>query len=447
MNAPKCGVVKRPSVLLIAEAANPDWVSVPLVGWNLANALRQVADVHLVTQVRNRSALVARGLIEGRDFTALDTEAIAAPLHKLAEVLRFGAGKGWTTVTAIQALSYPYFERQVWKRFGQDIADRKYDIVHRVTPLSPTAPSLLANRCRRAGVPFLLGPLNGGLPWPKSYRKEQMKEHEWLSLVRRMYLWNPAVRATYKAASAIIAGSKYTASELSKFNRPIIYIPENGIDIRRFARQTKTQSEQLRLIFVGRLVPYKGADLAIEACRHVLRTGVACLDIVGDGPQRSELEAQITHLDLRHAVKIHGWRTQAEVAQFLSRADMLVFPSFREFGGGVVLEAMACGVVPVVLNYGGPGELVTKESGFRVKMGFRHEIVAGISAVIDSIIRDRRPLPTMAVACQKHISSLFTWEQKAKQIAQVYDWLIEQQEALPSFPFDVVDQSLLMGKI
>ena len=105
---------KRYRVLLIAEAANPEWTSVPLVGWSHTRALAEITDAHLVTQIRNQEAIERFGWVEGKEFTAIDSEAVAKPLWKISSMLAGGDGRGWTTRMAINTFGYYYFERQIW---------------------------------------------------------------------------------------------------------------------------------------------------------------------------------------------------------------------------------------------------------------------------------------------------------------------------------------------
>lgn len=425
-------MTKRSRVLAIAEAANPEWVSVPLVGWSLATALRDVADVHIVTHVRNRDAILRAGLIEGEDFTAIDSEAVARPLHRLSKALRRGKG-GWTIGTAISSLSYLYFERLVWQRFGADIRAGKYDVVHRITPLSPTATSPIAPKCRAAGIPFVLGPLNGGVPWPAGFDAERRREREWLSYVRSAYKLLPGRNATLKAAAAILAGSRHTESEIpARYRAKTIYLPENAIDPARFNLvSAQSPDRPLRGCFIGRLVPYKGPDMLLEAAAPLLRDGRLALDIVGDGPLRAELEAIAARERVTGAVTFHGWLEHQEVQRAAVKANLLTFPSIREFGGGVVLEAMALGVVPVVADYAGPGELVGPATGYKIEMGRRAEIIARLRTTLEEIAADPSDLAAKAAAGRERALTHFTWQAKARKIAEVYDWVAGRHGGAP----------------
>ena len=406
----------------------------PLVGWSLAFALRNICDVHIVTQIRNRDAIVRAGLVEGRDFTAIDSEALARPAWKLGNILRMGEGKSWTLLQAINAASYPYFEHLVWTRFGDRIRRGEFDIVHRITPLSPTVSSLLARKCHNVDVPFILGPLNGGVPWPKGFDAERIREREWLSYVRSAYKIMPGRRSTLTKSAAIIVGSRHTESEIPESLRDkTIYIPENAINPERFSKVATHAEGPLRACFVGRMVAYKGPDMLLEAAKPLLRDGCMTLDMIGDGPLLEELKAQVTADGTASSVRFHGWVAHDGVQDIMTKCNLLAFPSIREFGGGVVLEAMALGIVPLIVDYAGPSELVKDGFGFKVPLENRPQIIASFRQQLEQIAMSPMMLPKIGKAARQHVLQMFTWAQKAQQVVQVYDWVLGRQNEKPDF--------------
>jgi glycosyltransferase involved in cell wall biosynthesis len=416
-------------VLLIAEAANPEWTSVPLVGWAHARALGEVAEVHVVTQERNREALERAGWREGREFTALDSEAIARPLWRLSSVLRTRLGLGWTVDTALASAGYYHFEHLVWRRFARAMARGRFDVVHRLTPLSPTTPSLLAPRCRGVGVPFVLGPLNGGIAWPAAFRDVRAREGDWLSSVRGLHRLLPGYGATLRSASAILTGSRATREQVPAAHQArCVYLPENGVDPERFGAARVKRTGPLKAIFVGRLVPYKGADMLLEAAEPLLRSDAIHLEIVGDGPERARLEAVVATRALGRQVKLTGFLRHAEVAARMQAADLFVFPSVREFGGAVVLEAMASGAVPIVVDYGGPAELVTAETGFRIPMTGREALIGNLRETLLQVARHQHVLGPMGERARARALSLYSWPAKARQVLRVYRWVLGQAD-------------------
>lgn len=417
-------------VLIVAEAANPEWVSVPLVGWSHAEALSRMLDTHVVTQVRNREAIERFGWTHGVEFTALDTEPIARPVWKAADFARTRLHLGWTVVTGAQAVSYFQFERLVWREFGKRIAAGEFHVVHRITPLSPTAPSLLAKRCRRAGVPFVLGPLNGSVPWPKAFRAEQHREGEFLSYVRDAYKLLPGYRDTRSASAAIIAGSRAVLEEVpARYRSKCVYSPENAIDPERFGKEASDPaSGPLRVCFIGRLVPYKGADMLVEAAAPLLKAGRMTLDIIGDGPEMDRLRSMVDELGMGDSVSLPGWVKHRDLQDRLVQSEVFAFPSVREFGGGVVLEVMALGIVPVVLDYAGPSELVTESTGYKVPMGTRDEVIAGFRERLSTLCDSREPLVGMSKRGKKRVRDHYTWDAKAGQTREVYEWVLGRRD-------------------
>jgi glycosyltransferase involved in cell wall biosynthesis len=429
---------KRLRVLVIAELANPDWESVPLVGWSHWRALSKHVDGHLVTHVRNRDNILKAGESPAR-FTALDTAAVQRPVDRVGNILRGGKGGGLTTLTALSALSYYYFEHLLWRRFGEGIVGGQWDVVHRLTPLSPTTPSLLAAKCAEHGVPFVLGPLNGGVPWPKGFAHARIAEREWLTYVRAAYKLLPGYRGTRRHASAIITGSRDTRQQVAKqYRDKTVYIPENAVEPALFTRKKSGPVMlPLKAAFVGRFTLYKGADMLLEAAAPLVRAGMLKLDLIGDGIQAESLRALASREGLPAAM-FAGWIKHDKLQDRLSESDVFAFPSIREFGGGVVLEAMALGLVPIVMAYGGPAELVTPSTGIALPMGSRGDVIASLRKVLERLVDNPSDIRAMGERARARVMTRFTWDAKAAQVLEVYRWVLGQRDK-PDFGMPLPD--------
>jgi glycosyltransferase involved in cell wall biosynthesis len=429
-------------ILLIAELCHPHWTSVPLLGYSLARALsqRDDLDITLVSQIRSREALESDPIAQNVVLHFIDSEFVARPLHRLSKMLRRGNQLSWTTAIAASWPGYIVFERMVHRRFGGDLRAHSFDLIHRINPVTLALGSPLA---KLSNVPMVIGPLNGGLPWPAGYPELRKQEREWLSPVRGMYRWLPYYRSTYRHAHGVIAGGLHMASQIPTwFRGRRYYLPENAVDLERIALRSgwnpPLPGNRFRFVTLGRVVPLKGMDLIIEAMAQspTLRRD-AELEVIGDGPCRAALETQVSEYGLSSNVTFAGWVDHIKLQDYLHRAHAFVLPSLREFGGGVVLEAMASGLPPLVVNYGGPGELVTDECGIRLPMAPREQLVSRLSKSMELLVRDPDRCQRMSLAGVDRVRRNFTWPQKAAQIVTIYrDLLGLPHDELKSISLD-----------
>jgi glycosyltransferase involved in cell wall biosynthesis len=155
--------------------------------------------------------------------------------------------------------------------------------------------------------------------------------------------------ASFMLPDVIISNSKHTTDRLKRANAhgEIRTVPL-GADLENIYRAPAGDNRS-DVIFVGRLLTHKNADLLVKAIRIVKRTKPEVTSIiVGDGPERPALDRLVRELDLEHTVQIiTAVENHDELYALMKASKMLVLPSVREGFGLVVVEALAAGI-PVI---------------------------------------------------------------------------------------------------
>lgn len=216
-----------------------------------------------------------------------------------------------------------------------------------------------------------------------------------------IFVDNQLLKAKLERATLPVTISRYNIDYLSQRITPLarqrLQVVHCGVDPAGFAFRREGRDDDL-LVAVGRLDPIKGFDVLLVALARLLDRGLSFrCRIIGEGPQRGELEATIARLGLAGHVELLGARPQAEVRALLNAATLFVLPSVVAADGNrdgipvALMEAMAVGAPVVSTRVSGIPELVEDGvSGLLVEPAAPVDLAAALERLlVDAVLRSR----------------------------------------------------------
>jgi glycosyltransferase involved in cell wall biosynthesis len=281
------------------------------------------------------------------------------------------------------------------------------DLIHVV---SPTPMAVWAQRwARRAEIPSVASFHTHFVSYFRYYRIGALEPLGW-SLLRRFYRRS---RRVYAPSSSIIR-------ELRDEGIENLELWSRGIDLAAFSPRFRdpairaaagADEDTPLLLLVSRLVKEKDLADLVEVDAELRRRGVRFrLALVGDGPMRGELEASLPEAHFA------GHQSGEALARWYASADVFVFPSTTETLGNVVLEALASGLPAVVVDRGGPRDLVEPDvTGFIA----RANDISNIADDVERLLRDPALRARMATAGIASASSR-DWDSINRRLLESY---------------------------
>lgn len=399
-------------LLLVAPTVDPNDVGESWVAWQWARHLTDRHDVTLLTYRKRGHASVV-DLLPG----ARVQEWVEPPLLGSAERLN----------SLMKPAYLPFTMRaRRWIRRALDRGE-SFDVGFQPLPVAMRYPSPL----RGSGIPYVIGPLGGGLQAPAAFEDEDTAP-AYMAL-RRLDPWrlryDRFLRGSYEDAACVLGIATYVEEALRDLRLCRFEIlAETALEKLPEVEERMPSSGPVRLLFVGRLIRTKGARDAITALGH-LRDVDVVLDVAGDGFDREACEKLASELGVRDRVRFHGALKRADVDDLYRAADVFVFPSYREPGGNVVFEAMGHGLPLVVNDRGGPGSAVTDDCGFRVTAHDPAQYATDLANVIRRLCADPALRERMGVAARRRVEAVGLWDAKVAVVDRIFGEITARRAA------------------
>lgn len=395
-------------IFIIAFACEPNRTSEPGVGWNVAREMASRHDVTVITRANNRDVIESVGGIKNVKWIYFD---LAGWFCKLKKRIPYGS-----------QIYQEIWNRAVARRFRKEI--EASDIVHQLT----FGAAFFTPWAARYAKKFVWGPLGGGdKPIPFSF----MRRMDCLSFVRefiygfisraacRGNLWSRRLRGQVDAI--IFRTREFSKRMKCREGIDISIVGETAYTEPIVPREYDMSRRPLRVMIVGRLIPHKAADFALQAfVRFVADGGDGELIVCGSGPLEAKMRriAQKAKMDAK--VRFLGQVEHGKVIAELRRSDVLLHLSFREGGSWSILEAMAHGLPVICQRASGMDDMVGNDCGGKIAVGTPDGLIADAAHCLMEYYGNRELIRCHGLAAQKRVDEVLRWKNIVDVIDGVY---------------------------
>ena len=446
-------VSTQPHAVIIAYTCWPLWGSEPEVGWRWAIEAGKSAKVHVITrkEAENfiREYIKKNGEVPNVNFIIKDFPLLSR----------------WIKGVRFNRIHYIFWQFLAIKEILKMNKKDAVDIVHHVTFVNIWIPAFAML------LPFhtVWGPTGANLGIPKQFKKRMglsFSERliDWFRkfLIQRLSAINPVLHMAYIGAERIIVINADCKELIPyRYQCKVQISSANGVSSYEFITRSP-KPDEVRILYVGRLLNFKGIHFAVRAFDKFLRgiNYIAKFIIITgqnydtDNPkfhrflrsgeeqeqkrtppgkhEERELLRLIGYIEQRGIepyVEIYGGMSGERVMEEIKQAHILLFPSF-EGGGMVVLESLSVGIPLVCFDTGGAGEYVDSTCGIKIEIGEYDECVEKLSHALMKLSTDLELWKTLSRGGLKRIKDFYLWSHKGELIAKCYNELMNQNSAV-----------------
>ncbi len=398
-----------------------------VLGWNVVQQLARFHEVWVLTHFENQGA-IEKGLSQDKHarlhFCYLGLPGVLERLKSVQGGIQFYA--------YLWQLRAYFVARRIHRQVG-------FDVFHHVTYANDWMASYIG---ALLPTPYLRGPGGGAHRTPRAFLREYPFSARLWERFRAVMQWafrhDPIYLLGQRRARALLLCNREAVEAVPKrLKHKVQLFPVNGISVEDLevisgkglghqgagseGKGEPHAARRFQVLSAGKLLGLKGYALALRAFAPFAQShSDVRFTIVGDGPERPRLEKLIRDLGLEEQAQLEKWMPRQDLLAMMRECDVFLFPSLRDGGGAVVIEAMAAGKAVICMDLAGPGLHVTEECGIKIPADSPRETIELMARALEQLYQDRELCMKMGKAGRVRAEQAYSWDHLGERLFKIY---------------------------